>query len=73
MSETATPSRSYIIAWRLNGVVWSILLFLTLALAVTWGNIEALLPLMGILAITGLGMLVNGAFLLWSVFAGHLR
>ncbi|MDO7877304.1 hypothetical protein Q5H93_21345 [Hymenobacter sp. ASUV-10] len=73
MSETSASSHSYAGALRLNGIVWGLLVFCVLMMAATWGSYDALMPLMGVIYVSGAGMVVNGVMLLWKLVTGHFR
>jgi hypothetical protein len=76
MSQTPVPDapiRVHIGAKRLNGTVWGLLLLAALAVAVTSGSYAALIPLMFLLPITGVGLVANLVFFFCKMATGRFR
>ena len=76
MPPTPSPgllARTHAGAWRLNGIVWSLLLVDALAVPAMWGSYAALVPLVVLLPMTGIGLGANLVLFCLKLFAGRFR
>lgn len=74
MAQTPVPDapiRAHIGAKRLNGTVWGLLLLAALGVVVTSGSYAALIPLMFLLPLTGVGLVVDLVFFCWKMATGR--
>ena len=72
-SAPGSPSQTYAGAVRLNGIVWGLLLVDGLAVAATSGSYAALVPLMVLLPVTGIGLGANLVLFCWKLVTGRFR
>ncbi|GAB3824377.1 hypothetical protein [Hymenobacter jeollabukensis] len=67
------PARIHAGAWRLNGVVWGLLLVDGLAVAATSGSYATLGPLMILLPLAGIGLAANLMLFCWKLVTRRFR
>lgn len=71
--EPNATSGTHTGAWRLNGVLWSLLVLIVLQVAFTLGSYKVLTPFLLLLLVSGVGMVINMVLYFWQLFTGHGR